>query len=95
MQKLVKIADLAVEVLIDTGRKIMVIGERFLLGVPLPPPLNSVSLQLEGYGSSDIISIGCFAAAIHIDEHEFNTTVYVTNFSQKIIPFDIGRNVIS
>lgn len=68
-------------------------GEIFI-NYTFPPPLKHVSLLLEGFGSGDIISIGYFAIEVHMDEHEFNATAYVINFSRMIIPFIIGRDVI-
>lgn len=88
MQKLVKIADLSIAALINTGSEITVMREDFyrLRGYLA---LYHVRLQLPTFVTDDVIPIGSFDGTIHIDKHEFNTTTYVTNFSRETVSLSV------
>lgn len=92
MEKFVKVADMAVQALVDTGSEIMAM--RHDLCQLICSHLQAQSIQLAGLGGHCLTPLGSYKEDIRIDETPFTDTHYVVDSSQMSSPLLTGRDII-
>lgn len=94
MQKSVKISDLQIDSLVDTGSSLTLLRRTFTDSSG-PPPFTSVPIQFSDISNSNIQHIRSFFTGIEIDDNNvFSTTAYVIKFSQMSVQLMFGTDVI-
>lgn len=91
--KVVKINNISVNALIDTGCELNLIREDVYNQINLPV-LKTTYISLRGFGNGEVTSLGCFETMVHFDEGELKLELYVVPSNAMSMSMIIGNNIL-